>query len=112
MSLSCNIGGRALNSFIASLAKEKHIVTVHLTTTQLQSGLYCLEYVKMALRAFGSALFRACNKHAVRPALRFGSPTSITFRAFATEAGYLDKNVVTERVLEVVRKFEKVRLRI
>lgn len=29
-------------------------------------------------------------------------------RAMATEAGYLDKEQVKERVLEVVRKFEKV----
>lgn len=32
-----------------------------------------------------------------------------TWRSFAAEAGYLDKGEVTNRVLEVVRKFEKVR---
>ncbi len=63
----------------------------------------------MTLRAFGSALFRACNTHAVRPAFRFGSPSGTALRALATEAGYLDRSVVTERVLEVVKKFEKVR---
>lgn len=31
-------------------------------------------------------------------------------RSFAAEAGYLDKNEVSSRVLEVVRQFEKVRL--
>lgn len=29
-------------------------------------------------------------------------------RAFATEAGFLDRGQVSDRVLEVVRKFEKV----
>lgn len=31
------------------------------------------------------------------------------WRSFAAEAGYLDKDEVSTRVLEVVRKFEKVR---
>lgn len=70
----------------------------------------------MAFRAIGSALFRASSARIARPAThyasRFGTPTAaqnLRLRALAAEAGYLDKNEVTERVLEVVRKFEKVR---
>lgn len=36
-------------------------------------------------------------------------PLGARIRAFASEAGFLDKQEVTDRVLEVVRKFEKVR---
>lgn len=34
------------------------------------------------------------------------------WRSYAAEAGFLDKEDVTSRVLEVVRKFEKVRTRL
>lgn len=36
-------------------------------------------------------------------------PLGARIRAFASEVGFLDKGEVTDRVLEVVRKFEKVR---
>lgn len=69
----------------------------------------------MAFRAIGSTIFRASSLRGARPVmssmLRIGSPTSaqnLRMRALATEAGFLDKDKVTERVLEVVRKFEKV----
>lgn len=70
----------------------------------------------MAFRAIGSTLFRASRAQLARPAVpsaaRFNAPltsANLRFRLFAAEAGYLDEGVVTSRVLEVVKKFEKVR---
>lgn len=72
----------------------------------------------MAFRALGSTLAR----HACRPAIRSAAirPPAVAtalkintgqpiWRSFAAEAGFLDKEDVTGRVMEVVRKFEKVR---
>lgn len=63
----------------------------------------------------GSTFFRASRAQLARPALsspaRFNAPlasASQGLRLFAAEAGYLDEGVVTNRVLEVVKKFEKV----
>lgn len=39
-------------------------------------------------------------------------PWTYSFRAFATDPGFLDRADVSNRVLEVVRKFEKVGLRL
>ena len=70
----------------------------------------------MAFRAIGSALFRPSNSRVIKQIPFQGSQflyrhngVPMIIRAFAAEAGFLDKKEVTERVLEVVRKFEKVR---
>lgn len=70
------------------------------------------------LRAVGA--LRAGRSVAVRPVTRYAHARSTTLnyaqthaantyaRYFAAEAGFLDKNEVSDRVLEVVRQFEKV----
>lgn len=72
----------------------------------------------MAFRALGSALARQALRPAVGSSLVRQPAMASAFkvqayqpiwRSFAAEAGYLDKDDVTGRVLEVVRKFEKVR---
>lgn len=62
----------------------------------------------MALRKIGSALFRgalATSVRSVRPSMM---AVPVQRALFSADAGYMEKSVVTERVLEVVRKFEKV----
>lgn len=71
----------------------------------------------MAFRALGSALARHVSRTSAastawRPSVVAAShkvsANQAMWRSFAAEAGYLDKEDVTGRVLEVVRKFEKV----
>lgn len=71
----------------------------------------------MAFRALGSVLSRQAYHSAFRSAVP--RPAAIAsglrlqacqpiWRSFAADAGFLDKEDVTDRVLEVVRKFDKV----
>lgn len=61
----------------------------------------------MAFRAVGSALLRPVMR-ASAPAAARATLTRTAWRSLAAESGFLGKEDVTERVLEVVRKFEKV----
>lgn len=72
----------------------------------------------MTFRVLGSALYRQGSRTALRstslrqPALVTSAKFQASYpiwRSFAAEAGFPDKDDVKNRVLEVVRKFEKVR---